>query len=269
MEEEDRNKSPRRGGKRSIREFHVFLTIHKLIAVPCTNAKFSCRWKVPKDYAKPSFGDTEEVLCGEQDVNFNHESDFLVRIRSEAGAREYLMSCTLQIEVRSNDIDPSDRVVGVVSVDLSMFAGIGKRTNRYLLQDSKCNGMLEISLWLRQTFGDNIFLPPRSKPTASVIGSAYKPPQSTTKLPEISTSRRGKQDKDNDRNALLEQLPEIPRELSEKLFMLRYHEELPAEVVETRGDPIREVDQIFRDLHRARASKNNRRELDPRMFQVE
>lgn len=89
---------------------------------------------MPREVARPNSGETGEYLGIDQDVVFNYEGDFSVRILSEAGAKEYLVHSILTLEVRSNDPDPLARSIGLVMIDLSHFAGIGKRTNRYLLQ---------------------------------------------------------------------------------------------------------------------------------------
>uniref|UniRef100_A0A7S2ZCV7 C2 NT-type domain-containing protein n=1 Tax=Rhodosorus marinus TaxID=101924 RepID=A0A7S2ZCV7_9RHOD len=213
----------RRGLFRSIREFHVALSIQKILAMPCTNQHFSCRWKMPREISKPYQGETPEVACSGNEIIFDCTMEFLVKIRSELGAREYLDDCVLSIEVRSNDPDITARRIGVVDVNLSLFAGIGKRTNRYLLQDSKCNGMLELSLWLKQASGDPVFMHPRGHNFYHVEGVSYSSKfleGNTGLLDRISTI--GRKSTTEERNTLLETLPELDKELGGRMMSTRY-----------------------------------------------
>jgi hypothetical protein len=81
-----------------------------------------------------------------------------------------LMPCILTFTIRKQEtsIGKQQESIGTVDINLAEFAGSRINTRRYLLQNSKINSTIKISLELIYIKGEHVFKAPSSKNTDEI-----------------------------------------------------------------------------------------------------
>eukprot|EP00871_Galdieria_phlegrea_P002333 jgi/Galph1/30/GphlegSOOS_G4847.1 len=171
--------------RRHIREFQVTLLLEELRQFPLSHGIIFAKWKVPPALAEPHFGFTKKVQVVRNSVTWNDTFSFVLRLGATGERGEELRSTILRISVREEKTTGLGHVRhGIVEFDIAKFAGLPTVQKSFLLQESRTNAVLNISITLRQLSGDPTFkrptrgLPYRSLPVTEEEGSHLQEKQS-------------------------------------------------------------------------------------------
>ncbi|KAJ1920677.1 hypothetical protein IWQ60_006938 [Tieghemiomyces parasiticus] len=97
------------------------------------------------------------------------------KVEMVIGKDGVLSPCELQLWVRQEMNQEKPRNLGVLNINLAEYVREGLTTHRYLLQESKSNSTIKITLRMKQTDGDDKYkTPPLTKQ------------QLTSAMPDIS-----------------------------------------------------------------------------------
>ncbi|KAF1816351.1 hypothetical protein P152DRAFT_505025 [Eremomyces bilateralis CBS 781.70] len=157
-------------------KFDLDLQVLDLNNVPLVSGKSFVKWHLPHSAAGDHQGRTEKRDIKEHKVTWNHEAHFAVRFTIDKSG--LLQESWIHFEVIQEYSSGSkgERIIlGVVKLNLAEYVEASEAegdvgiSRRYLMQDSKINSTLRISIFLRQTEGDRNFIAPPLR-TAQVFG---------------------------------------------------------------------------------------------------
>lgn len=160
-----------RGGQ--LRTFRVTLKIHLLNSIPTTPTLVFVKWKVDDQAGGRHEGFTKPKPIEKGNVvRWDQTFEFVVRIPSDPVHTVLLQPCVLRFSVRKMGTGKKrkDEKVGVVELDLSELAGIGKVEKNALLHECTLNATLKLTLRLTQEKGDEIFQRPIKRRSMSMAG---------------------------------------------------------------------------------------------------
>lgn len=119
--------------------------------------------EVPKTFLSSARGKTElSPLLHDHSILYNQRIDVELEMSIDRETRE-LQPCELKLEVLLNlpSDDPKEngkQSFGVAYIDLAQYARAGAETRRHLLQKSKTNALIRVSIELTQTGGDSNYI---------------------------------------------------------------------------------------------------------------
>ncbi|CAG8587059.1 12488_t:CDS:2 [Acaulospora morrowiae] len=143
-------------------EFEVEIIIHELTDVPLVTGLYYVKWKL-RNSERPQ-GMTERVIIKDHRVFWNyrlHNTTQLV-----IGKDGFLMPCELRLTIKQ-ELSGGREInnIGKLSLNISEYVGLNATNRKYLLQDSKINSTLKLTVNMKQTFGDVVFKVPALKRT--------------------------------------------------------------------------------------------------------
>ncbi|RVX70137.1 hypothetical protein B0A52_06309 [Exophiala mesophila] len=168
-------------------KFDLTLNIIDLTNVPLVAGTASVRWHLSSSNAAEHRGRTDKAYIIDHKATWDYVKEIPVRLTIDKN--QMLQECDIHFEILQeySDGGRGGRVhLGNVKLNLAEYTRIpeamaaGERdpqddgeddtiTRRYLLQDSKVNSTLKISIKMKQTEGDATFIAPPLK-SAMVIG---------------------------------------------------------------------------------------------------
>lgn len=119
--------------------------------------------EIPENFLSSSRGKTDWCpLLHDHSVIFNQRIDVELEMGIDRETRD-LDPCELKLEVMlelptSDAKERGKESLGVVYIDLAQYALAGAETRRHLLQKSKTNAIMRVSIELTQTGGDRNFI---------------------------------------------------------------------------------------------------------------
>lgn len=118
--------------------------------------------EVPDTFLSSSKGRTEwSPLLHDHSVAYNQRVDVELEMFVDKDTKE-LQPCELRLEVQQNipslDLKDQKEVLGVVYINLAQYAKAGAVTRRHLLQKSKVNAVMRVSIELVQHAGETDFI---------------------------------------------------------------------------------------------------------------
>jgi len=153
--------------------FKAIFTIHDLVNIPHLTGQYYTKWKLKSG---GSFhGKTEKIPINEHAVSW--EKEFIIdNLTMVIGKDGELMPCILSFTIRKQEVSigKQQESIGTVDINLAEFAGSRINTRRYLLQESKINSTIKISLELIYIKGEHVFKTPSSK-SAGEITNIFQP----------------------------------------------------------------------------------------------
>lgn len=124
------------------------------------------QWHLPHSASKDHNGRTNKISIQEHKVTYDYETELQVRlvIDKTSMLQESWMHFKVLHEVHSGG--KGERIeLGVVELNLAEYVEASEQegedgvTRRYLMQKSKINSTLKISIFMRQIEGDRNFVP--------------------------------------------------------------------------------------------------------------
>lgn len=142
--------------------FHVYFKIHDLMNVPLVSGDMHVKWSVNKSTLTEEYGRTQPASIKEHRVVWDYEREIEVKMLIDR--QQCLVSRDLILEIIQEIPGGRDRnLLGTIRIDLSRYASVARDTRRYLLQDSKVNSTLRVTIALHQLSGNSNFI---AKPLA-------------------------------------------------------------------------------------------------------
>ncbi|KAL2917499.1 hypothetical protein HK105_202780 [Polyrhizophydium stewartii] len=132
--------------------FHVRCTLHELSNLPYVSGTAHARWRLLARL--PERGQTPRVTVKDHQVVWNTDIDF--EVTSIIGKDDGVLQPTelrISIKQETNGARAIEKL-GVVIVDLAEFASQGRVTKRVLLQETKLNSVLKITIEMELIKGD-------------------------------------------------------------------------------------------------------------------
>ncbi|CAG8487132.1 8080_t:CDS:2 [Ambispora gerdemannii] len=144
-------------------DFTVDISIEDLANVPLVTGLFYVKWKL--QHAEKSSGSTERAFIKDYSVFWNH--NLSNKIQLVVGSDGYLMPCEFRLTIKQELKGGKEiNTIGSLSLNLSEYVDSGKMTRRYLLQKSKINSTIKLSIETKHTtFGDVEYKVPQLKKT--------------------------------------------------------------------------------------------------------
>ncbi|GJQ11050.1 hypothetical protein GpartN1_g2841.t1 [Galdieria partita] len=162
--------------RRQTRDFQVTLSLEELRQFPLSHGTIFAKWKLLPQVADPHFGFTKRAQVLRNTVIWNDKFIFTVKFGAAGERGEELRSCSLRISVREEKNTGLGHIRhGIVELDLAEYAGMPLVRKNFLLQESRTNAVLSLTLALRQTSGDPTFKRPLKsvKVTLSSLSDTY------------------------------------------------------------------------------------------------
>ena len=137
--------------------FQAQITIESLTDIPLVHGRFFVRWKI-RNALNDQRGATQTIPILDHTVTWNNT--FSVKVWLVTDKETSLIPCELSLNVKKETHGgKKSESIGKVKVDLADFAGGTKFSTRmYLLQQSKVNSSLRISIDMKQLNGDPLLL---------------------------------------------------------------------------------------------------------------
>ncbi|RFU32638.1 hypothetical protein B7463_g3705, partial [Scytalidium lignicola] len=160
-------------------KFEAHLTIVDLNNVPLTNGTSFVKWHLPSSIAAEHRGRTPKSPVKEHKVTW--DSTHIIPVRLTIDKNNQLAECLVIFEIiqdySGNGVKGEKITLGHVTLNLAEYVeesealseGEEGVTRRYLMQDSKVNSTLKISIFMKQIDGERNFIAPPLK-TAAVFG---------------------------------------------------------------------------------------------------
>ncbi|RIA92967.1 N-terminal C2 in EEIG1 and EHBP1 proteins-domain-containing protein [Glomus cerebriforme] len=150
-------------------QFELEILIQELVNVPLVTGLYYIKWKLKN--GKKTNGMTERAPIKYHSIAWNYKLHNSVQII--IGKDGVLMPCELIIKVKQ-ELSGGKEVnnIGRLLLNLSEYVGLNTMTRRYLLQDSKINSTLKLTINMKQTFGNVVFKVPPLKKTQIFGGIA-------------------------------------------------------------------------------------------------
>ncbi|KAF2433173.1 hypothetical protein EJ08DRAFT_686505 [Tothia fuscella] len=148
-------------------KFDLHLKIIDLNNVPYVSGKSFIKWHLQHSAATEHRGRTDRVGIKEHKVIYDYETTLPVRlvIDKTAVLQELIMIFEVMHEVFVHGKGERS-ALGTVKINLAEYVEASEQdgdegvVRRYLMQDSKINSTLKLSVFMRQTDGDRNFIPP-------------------------------------------------------------------------------------------------------------
>ncbi|KUJ23384.1 uncharacterized protein LY89DRAFT_713859 [Mollisia scopiformis] len=159
-------------------KFELVLRIFDLNNVPLVTGTSYIKWHFPHSTSAEHRGRTERAPIIEHKVSWDYEKTIPVRLTIDKSNN--LQECMIHFEVvqdYSSGVRGEKITLGYINLNLSEYVeesemgadGEEGVTRRYLMQDSKINSTLKISILMRQLDGERNYIAPPLK-TAPVFG---------------------------------------------------------------------------------------------------
>ncbi|KAI8897661.1 N-terminal C2 in EEIG1 and EHBP1 proteins-domain-containing protein [Globomyces pollinis-pini] len=132
-------------------KYSCTLTLHDLNNLPYTTGQYFAKWKVTNSSDKgcTSRATVKENKVVWNDAHFSFEVTLIIARDGSLQPSEMIIS----VKQETNGGQSSDKI-GNVTISLSNLVGQGPSTQRYLLQNSKSNSLLKVSLEMKLLRGD-------------------------------------------------------------------------------------------------------------------
>jgi hypothetical protein len=155
--------------KRQTRDFQVTLVLEELKQFPLSHGNIFAKWKLQPQVANPHFGFTSKSQVIRNTVTWNETFTFSVKFGAAGERGEEIRSCGLRISIREEKSSSLGHIRhGIVELDLAEYAGLPSLRKNFLLQESRTNAVLSLSLTLRQISGDPTFKRPLKSVTVAL-----------------------------------------------------------------------------------------------------
>ncbi|KAF8418833.1 N-terminal C2 in EEIG1 and EHBP1 proteins-domain-containing protein [Tirmania nivea] len=140
--------------------FNLTLQIHDLNNVPLVSGAAYVKWHLHNSTKGDTRGRTDKALIKEHKVNWRYERA-VSNIRMTVDRNGMLNEQLVMFEINQEYSGRERIMLGTVTLNLAEYAGVEKETRRYLMQDSKINSTLKITIAMTQVSGDtNFYAPP-------------------------------------------------------------------------------------------------------------
>lgn len=220
-------------GRREKPKFAVRIVLHELANVPLVSGSAFVKWRLRSSSKADARGRTEKVVIREHKAVWEYERTFTHRFSFASGRT--LAEETVVFEVLHEHGGRERVALGVLTLNLAGYTSAGeKEAKRYLLQSSKTNSTLRITIDLQQTGGEEDFTPVPPQHRTQIIGGGI-----TNVLHDSKPdARRGEAESDPDPNfsssSILERdyAQRIYRSTMAATWQLRSGELMPDQVVE-------------------------------------
>ncbi|RHZ44755.1 hypothetical protein Glove_709g20 [Diversispora epigaea] len=168
-------------------EFEIEVIIHDLTNIPLVTGLYYVKWKL-KNSEKPQ-SSTERSPIKDHSVFWNYKLRNTIQL--VIGKDGYLMPCELRLTIKQELSGVKEiNNIGRLSLNISEYVGSNSMTRRYLLQDSKINSTLKLTINTKQTFGDVVFKVPLLKKTQIFGGLAGIISEQTERQDDERSTRR-------------------------------------------------------------------------------
>ncbi|KAG5437557.1 hypothetical protein PCANB_000985 [Pneumocystis canis] len=144
--------------------FHVKMMVHDLINVPFVSGQIFIKWHLKDSIPLNTHGRLPKVPIKNHKVIWNHE--FSCFLSMKINKHQHLSESWIIFEVNQELKCASHQLVlGKVGINLAEYVGLSKETGCYLLQNSKVNSLLKISISMQQIGGSMNYVinPPQKK----------------------------------------------------------------------------------------------------------
>ncbi|KAL7266598.1 hypothetical protein RUND412_010853 [Rhizina undulata] len=136
--------------------FDLFIQIHDLNNVPLVSGQAYVKWHVEGSAS----GRTTKENIKDHKVSWQY-SHVCQNLRMTVGRDGMLQDLLIYFEINQEYSGARERIMlGTVSLNLAEYASVKKETRRYLMQESKINSTLQVTIALTQTGGDTNYVAP-------------------------------------------------------------------------------------------------------------
>ncbi|KAG4306095.1 hypothetical protein PORY_000083 [Pneumocystis oryctolagi] len=145
-------------------KFHVKMTIHHLSNVPLVSGQVFIKWHLKDSVRMRDRGRSPKVPIKDHKVVWDYEFSYFLSMK--IGKHQRLSESWIILEVNQELRCASHQLVlGKVDINLSDYVGLSKETESYLLQNSKVNSLLKVSISMEQIGGSTNYIvdPPQKK----------------------------------------------------------------------------------------------------------
>ncbi|KTW32811.1 uncharacterized protein T551_00296 [Pneumocystis jirovecii RU7] len=148
-------------------KFHVKMIIHHLNNVPLVSGQVFIKWHLKDSVHMRARGKSPKVPIKNHKVIWNYEFSCFLSMKIDK--HQHLSESWIIFEVNQESSELSGAshqlVLGKVDINLAEYAGLSKETECYLLQNSKVNSLLRISISMEQIGGSTNYIinPPQKK----------------------------------------------------------------------------------------------------------
>ncbi|KAF8458355.1 N-terminal C2 in EEIG1 and EHBP1 proteins-domain-containing protein [Terfezia claveryi] len=139
--------------------FNLTLQIHDLNNVPLVSGAAYVKWHLHNSTKGDARGRTDKALIKEHKVNWRYERN-VSNIRMTVDRSGMLNEQLVMFEINQEYSGRERIMLGTVTLNLAEYAGVEKETRRYLMQESKINSTLKVTIAMTQVSGDTNFCPP-------------------------------------------------------------------------------------------------------------
>ncbi|CAG8713466.1 25013_t:CDS:2 [Dentiscutata erythropus] len=147
-------------------EFDVEFIIHELTNIPAISGLYYVKWRLKNGNKRRDV--TRRVEIKDHSVIWDYKLQNSTKLI--IGKDGFLMPCELRLTELNGGKEINN--VGKLSLNISEYVGLNTVTRRYLLQDSKINSTLKLTINMKQTFGDVVYKVPVLKKTQIFGGLA-------------------------------------------------------------------------------------------------
>ncbi|TGZ79100.1 hypothetical protein EX30DRAFT_373246 [Ascodesmis nigricans] len=141
-------------------KFDLDLQIHDLTNVPIVSGQAFVKWNVEGVTRNVGRGQTERDPIKDHKVVWNF-STVVQDIRMTIGRHNMLQSQNITLNVFHEYPKTKEKdLLGTVALNLAEYAGLEGVTRRYLMQNSKINSTIRVTISMRQTGGDGYYETP-------------------------------------------------------------------------------------------------------------
>ncbi|KAI9849444.1 MAG: hypothetical protein M1837_004064 [Sclerophora amabilis] len=189
-------------------KFELFLKIHDLNNVPLVSGTCLIKWHISSSASAEHRGHTSKSIIKEHKVSWDYEKSFFLRLTVDRS--QQLQECELCFEILQEYHSSGSRgeriTLGNVRLNLAEYVDAqaegegsgedaGGITRRYLMQESKINSTVKISIAMKQIEGDRNFVAPPLKTApvfggiAGIMSSEQTERDDVGHIPSISKSR--------------------------------------------------------------------------------
>lgn len=214
--------------KSSRPKLKLSLQIHELSSVPLVTGQVFVKWHILNSSSAECRGKTDRVPIVDHKASwpkYQRECMFKVGI----GRNGVLQERMLMMEVWVEMISGRERFrIGHVGVNLSEYASVKRETRRYLLQESKMNSTVKVTISVIHVEGSKDYTTPPLK-KAQIFHGITNLLAENKDLPQIS---RGIEKHNNSKTVVHSPWHEMYRRTFTAIFRLQVGELPPGDVVE-------------------------------------
>ncbi|RPB04239.1 hypothetical protein L873DRAFT_1759525 [Choiromyces venosus 120613-1] len=175
-------------------KFDLTLEIHDLNNVPLVSGQAFVKWHIGGTTRADFRGRTNKENIKEHKVNW-HYAQVCSNIRMTVDRSGMLQELPIVFEIIQEYAGARERIaLGSVTLNLAEYTRVHKETRRYLMQDSKINSTLKVSISLDQVGGESNFESPMLRGAqvfggiAGIIGESQN--QEDTGNVTVATSQK-------------------------------------------------------------------------------